>query len=389
MEPTTLEMLATLEAKSGPAISRETYSFDDKAGRKLALRFDLTVGMTRYVASRRDLKMPVKLAALAGVWRYDEPQAGRYRYFHQWDIEIYGPFSRESDAEVIAFVSSFFEKLGLEVEIHINDRKLIEEYMRSTLGVKSDSDVMEMFRAIDKVPKKGPDNVLAEYKDRIDPAKLSSLLSISTMKGDADSVASSSPELAALTAWSSVVALMNSLTARGIKNAILDLGVVRGLDYYSGPVFEVFDKAGGAALVGGGRYDNMVDVFGRKDIGATGAAGGIERILSVLAARGLLKPAGTGVDAYVAYTSEDSATDAVKVASLLRKEGISAEYDLSGRSLKRQLEDAFARDARFAIIVSPENFSKGLVSVRVMKDGREAEYPVKELPRIVRTSSKA
>ena len=98
IEPSPLESLSTLEAKGGVAISNEIYAFKDKGGRDVGLRFDLTIGLTRYVASRRDLKMPTKLATFAGVWRYDEPQAGRYRYFHQWDVEVYGPFSQESDA---------------------------------------------------------------------------------------------------------------------------------------------------------------------------------------------------------------------------------------------------------------------------------------------------
>src|SRR5688572_4709658 len=109
MEPSPLELLSTLEAKSGAEISSEIYAFKDKGDREVALRFDLTIGLTRYVAQRRDLKLPVKVASFAGVWRYDEPQAGRFRYFHQWDVEIYGPFSIESDAEVIEFVSSFFK----------------------------------------------------------------------------------------------------------------------------------------------------------------------------------------------------------------------------------------------------------------------------------------
>ncbi|HYX72419.1 MAG TPA: ATP phosphoribosyltransferase regulatory subunit [Nitrososphaera sp.] len=129
-EPSPLEMLATLEAKSGTAISNEIYAFKDKGGRNVALRFDLTIGLTRYVESRRDLKMPVKLASFAGVWRYDEPQAERYRYFHQWDIELYGPFSQESDAEVIEFVYTFFRTLGLKVAIEINDRRFLEQYIR-------------------------------------------------------------------------------------------------------------------------------------------------------------------------------------------------------------------------------------------------------------------
>ena len=168
MEPSPLELQSTLEAKSGADISKEIYSFKDKGEREVALRFDLTIGLTRYVAQRRDLKMPVKIASFAGVWRYDEPQAGRYRYFHQWDIEIYGPFSTESDAEVIEFVSSFFNRLGLKVTIEISDRQLIEQYISERLGITDKEMVLELFRAVDKVPKKGAKAVLEEYRERFD-----------------------------------------------------------------------------------------------------------------------------------------------------------------------------------------------------------------------------
>src|ERR687884_924638 len=167
MEPSPIELLSTLETKSGASISNEIYSFSDKSDRKVALRFDLTIGLTRFVTARRDLKMPVKIATFAGVWRYDEPQAGRYRYFHQWDVEIYDSFSNESDAEIIEFVSIFFKKLGLDVCIELNDRQLKEQFVRQRLGVEDKDRILEMFRAVDKVPKKGADSVLREYKDKI------------------------------------------------------------------------------------------------------------------------------------------------------------------------------------------------------------------------------
>jgi len=109
IEPSTLELLSTLEAKSGPSIIEETYSFTDKGGRNIALRFDLTIGLSRFVSMRRDLKLPIKLSSFGGVWRYDEPQLGRYRYFHQWDIEIFGSANVDADAEVIEFVSFFLK----------------------------------------------------------------------------------------------------------------------------------------------------------------------------------------------------------------------------------------------------------------------------------------
>jgi histidyl-tRNA synthetase len=385
MEPSPLEMLSTLEAKSGSSISNEIYAFRDKGDRDVALRFDLTIGLTRHVASRRDLKMPVKLASFAGVFRYDEPQAGRYRYFHQWDIEVYGPFSQESDAEVIEFISVFFKKLGLDVSIEVNDRRLIEEYIRSRLGISDEEKVMELFRAVDKVPKKGVQGVMAEYKDAVDPAKLKSLIELSAAKGSAADVAARA-DVAGLEGWKKLAGLMDSLKSRNVDNAIVNLGIVRGLDYYSGIVFEVFDREGerGGALVGGGRYDRLTDAFGRKDIGATGAAGGIERIVMALQKHGMLKQTSRAL-AYVACATDDVRGKAIEITSQLRAAGISTDYDMLGKALRRQLEDASSKGASVVVIVAPSEIAQGNVTVRSMKDGTEVLKPVAGIAEAVRT----
>ena len=153
IEPSTLELLSTLEAKSGPSIIQETYSFTDK-GRDIALRFDLTIGLSRFVSMRRDLKLPAKLSSFGGVWRYDEPQHGRYRYFHQWDVEIFGSSDVDADAEVIDFVSSFLSKLNIDFVILINHRSILEEYLSKYLGITDNSVISEMMRAIGKLSKK-------------------------------------------------------------------------------------------------------------------------------------------------------------------------------------------------------------------------------------------
>jgi histidyl-tRNA synthetase len=382
-EPSPLEMLATLEAKGGAAISNEIYSFKDKGGRDVALRFDLTIGLTRYVTSRRDLKMPVKLATFAGVWRYDEPQAGRYRYFHQWDVEVYGPFSQESDAEVIEFVSTFFKKLGLKVTIEVNDRQLIEQYVRTKLGVTEEEKMMEMFRAIDKVPKKGAAAVLAEYKDKIEPAKLQSLIVLSKVKGDIDEIAGKA-NLKGLESWQKFTALMDSLKSRKVREAKVNLGIVRGLDYYSGIVFEAFDPSSeSGALVGGGRYDRLVDAFGRKDIGATGVAGGVERIVMALQRQGVLKKQ-TEALAYVAYASDDMKNKAAEIVSILRAGGVAADYDMLGRSLRKQLDDASMKGSAVTVIVAPSEIAADQVVIRSMKDGAESKHPVGSITETVR-----
>jgi histidyl-tRNA synthetase len=371
-EPSPLEMVATLEAKSGAAISKEIYAFKDKGGRDVALRFDLTIGLTRYVASRRDLKIPVKLASFAGVWRYDEPQAERYRYFHQWDIEVYGPFNQESDAEVIEFVYRFFKMLGLKAAIEINDRQLLEQYIRKKLGISSEEATLEMLHAVDKVPKKGPQAVLEEYKDKIEPPKLQALIDLSTVKGNVDEVASKA-EVKGLDSWQQLVSLMDSLKARMVEGARINLGIVRGLDYYSGLVFEAFDQVtDSGALVGGGRYNRLTEAFGRKDIGATGVAGGVERIVMALQRHGILKqPARPLV--YVANASDDLRTRALELVSVLRTGGISVDYDMLGRALRKQLNDASNKGAEFVVIVAPNEIEAGQVILRSMKDGTESK----------------
>ncbi|HXV46498.1 MAG TPA: histidine--tRNA ligase [Nitrososphaera sp.] len=371
-EPSPLELLSTLEAKSGAAISNEIYSFKDKGERDVALRFDLTIGLTRYVASRRDLKMPTKLATFAGVWRYDEPQAGRYRYFHQWDVEVYGPFSQESDAEVIEFVSMFFKKLGLKVAIEVNDRQLVDQYIRTKLGISGEEAVLEMFRAVDKVPKKGAQAVLAEYKDRIETAKLQALIELSKINGTVEEVAGKA-DVKGLESWQKLANLMDSLRSRKVEEARINLGIVRGLDYYSGVVFEAFDSSSDSgALVGGGRYDRLTEAFGRKDIGATGVAGGVERIVMALQRHGILRQS-AGTLVYVAYASEDVRRKAIEIVSALRAAGIAADYDILGRVLRKQLDDASNKGSEFAVIVAPEEIRAGQVIVRSMKEGKESK----------------
>ena len=130
MDPSPIELLETLEVKGGPAIKDEIYFFKDKHDREIALRFDFTVGLTRYVISQKSLRMPAKISAFGGVWRYDEPQRGRYRYFHQWNVEIYGKQSIESEAEIIEFTSRLFDSLKMQnISLDINHRALVQSYI--------------------------------------------------------------------------------------------------------------------------------------------------------------------------------------------------------------------------------------------------------------------
>lgn len=377
MEPSPLELLSTLEAKSGPSISNETYSFTDKGGRMIGLRFDLTVGLSRFVSQRRELKMPTKLASFGGVWRYDEPQFGRYRYFHQWDVEIFGSFSNEADSEIIEFVYKFLENLGLEVVVEINHRQIIERFLREKLGISAISTIGEMLRAVDKLSKRKPQQIYEEYEGKLNLSKLRQLIEFSNFRGKPEDC----PEINILETfegWKSTLEIFDSLKSRGVKNVQLNLGVVRGLDYYSGLVFEVFDPSTAiGALVGGGRYDKLTQIFGRKDIGTTGAAGGVERILSAMRNHNLMKLTSKPL-IYVVYSSENVKNYAIRIVSDLRTSGYTTDYDFQGRRIDKQINEAISRRASAIIVVDQDEIKNQLVTIRNSK-GETSKHKITDL----------
>ncbi len=378
IEPSPIELLSTLEAKSGESIINEVYSFKDKALRDIALRYDLTIGITRFAVSKRDMRIPLKLANFGGVFRYDEPQAGRYRYFHQWDVEIYDNFTTDAEAEIIDFVSNFFTKLNLETMIEISDRRILEEYIKNKYALDDENSIGNLFRAIDKVPKKGISKVCTEYKDILDEGILQDLLEISAFKGGIVDLISHE-KLKDLKSIRYVQELFSSLELRGIQNIRVNLGIVRGLDYYSGIVFEVFDTLSNVgSLVGGGRYDKLTHIFGRPDIGAAGAAGGIERIILALQYHKKL-PKNIKKIIYIANSNELVRNSTLSILSSLRKKGFAVEYDLSNRSLRKQLYDASAKGVCLTIIVAPEEISKNNVIIKNMKSGKETVEKLESL----------
>ncbi|MEJ2261152.1 MAG: ATP phosphoribosyltransferase regulatory subunit, partial [Nitrosopumilaceae archaeon] len=148
MDPSPMELLSVLETKSGPAIKDEIYFFKDKGDREVALRFDFTVGLTRYATSQKSMRLPAKISSFGGVFRYDEPQKGRYRYFHQWDIEVYGKPGIESEAEIIEFTSRLFDSLLLkDITIDINHRSLVESHINKIFDSKSPELTADILRA--------------------------------------------------------------------------------------------------------------------------------------------------------------------------------------------------------------------------------------------------
>jgi len=377
IEPSPIELLSVLEAKSGASIRDEIYQFKDKGDREVALRFDFTVGLTRYATSQKNLKLPAKFSSFGGVWRYDEPQKGRYRFFHQWNIETFGNLNTEHDAETIEFTSRFFDNLKLQnISIDINHRKLVESYINQIFE-SNETTLHDIFRAVDKTQKKSKDEILQEYKQKgYSPEKLEKILEFSNLKGTPSEIEQSF-DTSSLDGWNELCNLYDSLKNRGIDNIRINFGIVRGLDYYSGIVFEAFDTTSDlGALVGGGRYDNLPNAFGRNDLGATGVAGGVERIILRLDEQGISCIPSNDTTS-VLYVNDELKSDAINCASKLRKLGITVNIDLTTKSLKKQME--ISSSSKFSIIFAPEEFAGGHVVLRNMIDRTEKQISLDEL----------
>ena len=377
IEPSPIELLSVLEAKSGASIRDEIYQFKDKGDREVALRFDFTVGLTRYATSQKNLKLPAKFSSFGGVWRYDEPQKGRYRFFHQWNIETFGNLNTEHDAETIEFTSRFFDNLKLQnISIDINHRKLVESYINQVFE-SNETALHDIFRAVDKTQKKSKDEILQEYKQKgHSPEKLEKILEFSNLKGTPSEIEQSF-DTSSLDGWNELCNLYDSLKNRGIDNIRINFGIVRGLDYYSGIVFEAFDTTSDlGALVGGGRYDNLPNAFGRNDLGATGVAGGVERIILRLDEQGISCIPSNDTTS-VLYVNDELKSDAINCASKLRKLGITVNINLTTKSLKKQME--ISSSSKFSIIFAPEEFARGHVVLRNMIDRTEKQISLDEL----------
>ena len=365
MEPSSLELLSTLEAKSGPNVRDEIYHFVDKGGREVGLRFDLTVGLTRYYCSDRSLPKDLRLAAFADVWRYDEPQRGRYRWFYQWDVEIFGPRSPLADLEIVLLSHDLLSRLKVDVEFVVNDRKLTESIIRESGGENLSEDaVVEAFRALDKLDKRTKEDVIREYELKgHDPRILENVMK-----------RAESGDYELTDRLMKIVAIL-----RDMKVPFrVDPKLARGLDYYDSFVFEakstVQPELG--SLVGGGRYDVLTRLFGRPDSGATGAGGGVDRIVEAMKGA----PRVRRKEVAVVYPSESEGY-AVIVAETLRREGIAVHLPVHDKEvgIQRAFQDA-VKKYDVLVMAGPKEAADGAVRIK-MGPGDEIIVPLRDAAR--------
>src|SRR3989338_3343750 len=275
MDTPALESFELLAAKGGGGeeIKKEIYYFKDQGQRELGLRFDLTVPTARVIASKLDLPLPFKRYQTGKVWRYDNPQALRWREFTQMDFDIFGSDKPESDAEIVSLACCCFDALGFEdFTIKLNNRKIIEGYIES-VGIR---DISEVFRSIDKLDKIGEEGVQKELLGKLkDKEKIKKILDFIKIKGRPEEVLKQSKQVLtnkiAKDGLDNLEKIFNKIKVFGFdKSVTIDFSLVRGLNYYTGSVFEVAISGGKVSLGGGGRYDKMIEQFGGKPTPAVG-----------------------------------------------------------------------------------------------------------------------
>jgi histidyl-tRNA synthetase len=391
MDTPVLELWDVLSAKGGDEVERQIYKFQDKSERWLGLRFDLTVPLARVVANTLDLTKPFKRYIISKVWRYEEPQSGRFREFVQADLDIVGSQKVEADMECVTTAVAALKGLGLEgFEVRMNNRKLLSGMVES-LGLGGEGEGA-IFRALDKLDKIGEEAVVEELaKQGLNDEKVRKILGFTRLKGeDAMEYARSEFGSSSLTGEGMIEVrrLQELAEPYGLGGMLsVDFSLVRGLDYYTGPVFEI--KAGKGeigSVAGGGRYDRLVERFGGCATPATGMSLGVERLYETLFDQISAKAKSSNCLVYVANVNDSVGKDAIRISRELIARGVPAEADIMGRKLGRQLEYANSRGIPFALIVGPEEIRSGKFKLKDMRMKKESILGIDEIVIAVKTA---
>lgn len=386
-----LEFLEILTGKGSEETDRQMYHFVDNGGRSVGMRFDLTVPLARFVAQHYGkLGMPFRRYHIGTVWRGERQQAGRYREFIQADFDTIGTTSVLSDAETALVIHDLIRALGIErFVIRINNRKLLNG-MLDQFGLREKS--AQVLRAVDKLDKAGGTAPVADElrASGIADGQIANILEMVALKGTNPQVLerletlSGNNELAGqgLAELRELDSLVKSSGANP-ANFRIDPSIARGLDYYTGSVFETIleDLPGIGSVCSGGRYDNLAGLYTKQELPGIGASLGLDRMLTALETLGLLPASRTPADVLIVNFGQEHSGRYLAIAGDIRSTGLHVEVYPDSRKLAAQFKYADHRGHKACVVAGGDELEKGLVRIKWMESGQQDDVPIDSVAR--------
>jgi histidyl-tRNA synthetase len=372
-----LEPLELYTQKSGDEIVQQLYSFTDKGDRQVALRPEMTPTLARMVGARAQaLKKPIRWFSIPQLFRYERQQRGRLREHFQLNMDLIGESSPLADAELVAAAIDIMRAFGLgpaDVQARISDRRVLRALLLGA-GVP-EAKLSEAFVLIDRAERMPEADLVRAVREAL--GKPDSFLEIARLKGLDHVIAALSKVKGGEEAGEPLITAVKALGAMGLGDFVqVDLSIVRGLAYYTGVVFELFDaKRELRAICGGGRYDGLLKSLGGIDLPALGFGMGDVVLGELLKERGTVPKTGGRLEAFLVAVSGEDVPFVLKLAHDLRDRGVAIEYGLKPKAVRNQIELAAARGAARAVIVGPDERASGLLVVKDLRTGSEAKVP--------------
>lgn len=383
-----LEYSEVLLGKGGDETDKQLFRFQDGGDRDVAMRFDLTIPFARFSAQHlQEIGTPFKRYAMGTVWRGEKPQKGRYREFIQCDFDTIGTKSNAADIETLFVINDLIETIGFDnFTIRVNNRLVLNGVLEQ-LGIADRS--TDVLRALDKLLKIGEEKVIAEMTDNgiaEDAAK--KVLEFAALSGTPDEMLTGvEPLVSDSESGQEGIAKLRELFAACRAAALaenrvqLDLSIARGLDYYTGTIYETFldDLPSIGSVCSGGRYDNLAELFTSQQLPGVGASLGLDRLLAAMEDLGMLPETKTPAPVLVTMFDKERTTEYLRIGRVLRQAGISTEVFPDTKALKKQLKYADQKGFRVAIIAGADEFEQGVWQVKNLAKGDQSTVPEAEL----------
>lgn len=379
-----LEYAEILCGKGSDETDKQMFRFTDHGKRDVGMRFDLTVPLARFVAQHGNaLGMPFKRYHIGPVWRGENTQAGRYREFAQCDFDTIGTTSVASDIETALVIFDLMKAIGFDrFKVRINNRKVLNGLLqKNDLGQHS----VQVLRALDKLAKIGPEKVKAEMMASANASavQVEGVMKLTEISGNNREVlAQLEPLCSGQTLAEEGVAqlqqLVDATSAVGItdENLVMDVSIARGLDYYTGTIFETFldDMPEIGSVCSGGRYDNLAQLYTKQQYPGVGASLGLDRLLTAMQELGMIEPLKTTADVMIVQFDAENLNTYLEIAASLRRQGIKTEVFPEAKKLKQQFKYADRRGFGAVIVAGKDELDQGKLNVKTMADKNQVEF---------------